>query len=124
MRKKIIFSLCALLLGILIYILSLEHFLIKNHFIFSFIRNYVPDILWTISFYTISTLFSKNITKYYIIFTAVYVIILGICFEFLQFTGVARGTFDVYDIIVYIISALIASLIEKYYWGDKIWRKK
>lgn len=116
MRKKIIYSLCTLLLGILIYYLSLKGILTKNDFISSFIRNYVPDILWTLSFYSLSTIFSKAITKKFVIFTAIYVIIIGVFFEFLQFTGIVKGTFDVFDILVYIISTIIACLIEKYYW--------
>jgi hypothetical protein len=119
MRKKIIYSLCTLLLGILIYYLSHKGILIKNDLLSSFIRNYIPDILWVLSFYSFSTLFSKSITKKYIVFTAFYVVIIGIIFEFLQFTGIVKGTFDVFDILVYIISTIIACLIEKYYWGDK-----
>ena len=117
MRKRILFSILTLLIGITIYYLGQQHILIKSNIIASFIRNYIPDMLWTLSFYSLSVIFSKNITKNYILFTALYVIIIGVCFEFLQFTGIARGTFDVFDILVYIISASIASLIEKYYWG-------
>lgn len=121
MCKKIIFSLFTLLIGILIYYLSYKNQLIKVGYISSFTRNYIPDILWTLSFYTACTIFSKNIT---ILLTAVYVIIIGIIFELLQYTGKVRGTFDYYDIIVYIVFSFIASLIEKYYWRDKIWREK
>lgn len=120
MYKKIIYSLSTLLVGILIYVLSTMGLLIKDDPISSFIRNYIPDILWAISFYSLSTFFSKTLTKYYIVFTAIYVIIIGIFFEYLQFTGVASGTFDVFDILVYIISTIVASLTEKYYWRDKI----
>ena len=124
MRKKIIYSLITLLLGILIYFLSHKGILIKNTSFLSFIRNYIPDILWTLSFYSVSTIFSKALTKNYIVFTALYVSIIGIIFEFLQFTGIVKGTFDVFDIFVYIISTIIASFIEKYIGGDKKWRKK
>ena len=119
MRKKIIYSLITLLLGILIYFLSHKGILIKNTSFLSFIRNYIPDILWTLSFYSVSTIFSKALTKNYIVFTALYVSIIGIIFEFLQFTGIVKGTFDVFDIFVYIISTIIASFIEKYIGGDK-----
>ena len=119
MCKKIIYSLCTLIIGICIYLLSSYGLLTKSDYISSFIRNYVPDILWAISFYTLSTVFSKALSKYYIILTALYVILVGIFFEYLQFTGVAMGTFDVFDILVYIISTIIASLTEKYYWREK-----
>ncbi|MBR2240264.1 MAG: hypothetical protein IJ890_02615 [Clostridia bacterium] len=119
MRKKVVFSIFALLLGVLIYYLYQKQILIKNNLFFSFIRNYLPDILWAISFYSISAIFLKEITKNYIIYTAIYIIIISIIFELLQFTGVVRGTFDIFDIIIYAISAIIASLIENKYWRDK-----
>ena len=120
MRKKIIFSFFTLLIGSIIYFLSDTNILVKTNFITAFIRNYLPDILWTISFYTISTLLAKNITKNYILLSAVYVISIGILFELLQFTGIVRGTFDVWDILVYIIFSLVACLIEKKYWRDNL----
>ena len=97
----------------------MKHILIKNNLLLTFIRNYLPDILWTISFYFISSIFTKELTKHYIIFTAIYVIIIGFLFELLQFTGVVRGTFDISDIIVYTISVIVAGLIENKYWRDK-----
>ena len=119
MRKKMIFSICTLLLGVFIYYLYQKQILIKNTILSSFIRNYIPDILWTISFYSISAIFLKEISNRYIIYTAIYIIIIGIIFELLQFTGVVRGTFDLFDIIIYSISAIVASLIENKYWRDK-----
>ena len=119
MRKKVIFSIYTLLIGVLIYYLYQKQILVKNNIIASFIRNYIPDILWTISFYSVSTIFLKEITKNYIIYTAIHIIIIGIFFELLQFTGVVIGTFDFFDIIIYIISAIVASLIENKYWRKK-----
>lgn len=118
MRKRMMFSFCLLSLGIIIYCLYNQQILIKQNIIFSFIRNYVPDILWTLSFYSIISVFSKEITKNYILFTTLYINIIAIFFELLQFTGIVRGTFDIFDIIIYAISCFIAILIEKYYWRD------
>ena len=120
MCKKIVFSICTLLLGIFIYYLGAIHYLTKTNLITTFIRNYVPDILWTISSYSFSTVFSKNITPKYILLTALYVVTIGLMFELLQFTGIVRGTFDIFDIIVYIVFSITSSLAEKYYWRDKI----
>lgn len=120
MFKKIIYSTVMLLIGILIYYLSIKGIIEKTDLITSIIRNYVPDILWILSFYSYSTFFSKSLTKNYIIFTAFYVISLGLIFEYLQFTGVVHGTFDFFDVVVYIISTIVACLIEKLYWRDKI----
>ena len=113
MCKKIIFSILLLFFGIFIYYLFRENILIKQNFILAFIRNYIPDILWTISFYCISTVFSKNIVKNYIVFTAIYVFSIGLFFELLQLKGIVKGTYDVFDIIIYIIAILVACLIEK-----------
>lgn len=120
MRKRMIFVISTLLVGILIYYLYNMQFLAKTDIISSFIRNYIPDFLWMISFYCLSAKFSKDLTKHYIIFTAIYVIILGVFFEILQLTGVVNGTFDIFDIITYIISTVFACLIEKYYLGGKL----
>ena len=119
MRKKMIFSLFALLIGVLIYYLYQKQILSKNDIVLSFIRNYIPDVLWTISFYSASAIFLKELTKNYIIITAIYISTLGMIFELLQFTGVVRGTFDIFDIIIYIFSTVVASLIENKYWRDK-----
>ena len=120
MRKRMILSICLLLLGIFIYFIFNGQFLIKDGLITSFIRNYVPDILWTLSFYFASINFSKKIVKNYIPFTALYVFLLALLFELLQLVHIINGTFDIFDIIIYFISICIASLIEKIYWREKI----
>lgn len=118
MQKRMIFSIGTLLLGVFVYYLYYKQILINKNIAFILIRNYIPDALWTISFYSICAIFSKGLIKNYILFTAIYVIIIGILFEFLQFTGIVRGTFDIWDIITYIISSIVASLIEKKYWRN------
>lgn len=122
MRKRMIFVISTLLVGILIYYLYNTQFLVKADIISSFIRNYVPDFLWLLSFYSLSAHFAKDLTKHYIIVTAMYVIILGVLFEILQLTGVVNGTFDIFDIITYIVSTIFACLIEKYFLGGKLWK--
>lgn len=120
MRKRMIFVISTLLVGILIYYLYNMQFLAKTDIISSFIRNYIPDSLWIISFYSLSAHFSKDLTKHYIVFTAIYVIILSVIFEILQLTGIVHGTFDIFDIITYIVSTILACLIEKYFLGGKL----
>lgn len=120
MCKRMILSIGLLLLGILIYFLFNGQFLVKDGLITSFIRNYIPDILWTLSFYFASINFAQKITKRYMIFTALYVFLLALFFELLQLVHVINGTFDIFDIIIYFISICIASLIEKIYWRGKI----
>lgn len=84
-----------------------------------FIRNYIPDFLWMISFYFFSVNYSKRITKKYILFTSVYTFALGLFFELLQLANIVRGTFDILDIITYVIAILLADIVEKYIWRDE-----
>lgn len=119
MRKRIIVSVCTLILGVLIYYLYFKRILIENTEISKFIRNYVPDFLWMISLFFISVNYSKRITKRYILLTAIYTFALGLIFELLQLANVVRGTFDILDIITYIISILLACIVEKYIWRDE-----
>lgn len=119
MRKKVIFALGMLVLGIFIYYLYSIQFFKKTNIISSFIRNYIPDILWMLSFYFMSVNFSKKITKRYILFTAIYCFMIGLFFELLQLSSLINGTFDVFDIIWYVITIIIACFVEKYCWREK-----
>ena len=119
MQKRIIISLCTLILGIFIYYLYHQGVLIENTHFLVFIRNYIPDFLWMVSFYFFSINYSQRITKNYIIFTSIYTFALGLIFELLQLVNIVRGTFDILDIATYIISILLASIVEKYIWRDE-----
>ena len=130
MRKRILISLITLILGISIYYLYKEGIMTNNTNVTAMIRNFVPDFLWMFSFYFFSVIFSKNfvqkefvifikkVTKKYISVTAFYSLFLGIGFEIMQKTRLIKGTFDYWDITIYVISISIACLIEKY-WGRK-----
>ena len=78
----------------------------------SFIRNYVPDCFWVISFYFMSINFTNNLTKRSLLFNSLYVILIGLIYEFLQLYNFVNGTFDIKDIIIYIVSVILACLIE------------
>ena len=104
MRKRIKVSSYTLILGIFIYYLYHQGIVIKNTGITMFIRDYIPDFLWMVSFYFFSINYSKRITKKYILFTSVYTFVLGLIFELLQLVNIVRGTFDIFDIITYIIA--------------------
>lgn len=119
MRKRVIVSVCTLILGILIYYLYFKRILIENTEISKFIRNYIPDFLWMVSFYFFSVNYSKRITKRYILLTSIYTFALGVFFELLQLANVVKGTFDILDIITYIISIILAGIVEKYIWRDE-----
>ena len=119
MRKRVILSIVTLILGIIIYYLFSKTILVKDNIVISFIRNYLLDGLWIISFYFIAVNFSKNITKYYKFLTSLYVIVLGIVFEVMQLLAIVGGTFDFIDILVYAFAALISCLVEKYIMEEK-----
>lgn len=63
--------------------------------------------------------FSKDLSKNYIIYTALYCFMIGLTFELLQLFGLIKGNFDIFDIIAYIISIIIAGLCEKYFWREE-----
>lgn len=119
MQKRIIISICTLILGVIIYYLYLNRIITEKTELLIFIRNYIPDFLWMTSFYFFSINYMKRITKRYIIFTAVYTFIIGVFFEKLQQAKIVKGTFDLYDIITYGISILLACIIEKYIWRER-----
>lgn len=116
MRKRIIFSLCTLILGIIIYYLYYKKILSENNEFSILIRNYIPDFLWMMSFYFFSINYSKRITNNYILLTSIYTFTIGLIFELLQLANIVKGTFDIFDIITYSISILFACVVEKYIW--------
>lgn len=119
MRKRIILSLITLILGIVIYYLYYKKIIDVSTELSRFVRNFIPDFLWMFSFFFLSVNYSKRITKKYIILTSTYALALGTLFELLQMANVVKGTFDILDIIVYIISILIACIVEKLLWRDE-----
>ena len=116
MRKRILISICTLILGVFIYYLNFINVLITDNDISIFIRNYIPDFLWMVSFYFFSINYAKKITKKYIIATSIYVIALGLMFEMMQYSNIVKGTFDILDIITYIIAIIIANIVELLIW--------
>lgn len=123
MIKRFLFAIVTLSIGILIYVLYKYQVLVKGNYISTFIRNFVPDILWMISFYFVSVCFMKNLTKRYMFATAVYTFIFSIIFELCQLTGKVHGTFDMLDIGVYFIAVLIAYTIEKFIFRGNYYEK-
>lgn len=119
MRKRIILSLITLMLGIVIYYLFYKKIIDVSTELLRFVRNFIPDFLWMFSFFFLSVNYSKRITKKYIILTSIYALALGTLFELLQMVNVVKGTFDILDIIVYIISIIIACIVEKLLWRDE-----
>lgn len=112
-HRRVILSIVSLIVGIVIYYLFYKHLISKDSFLFIFIRNYLLDSLWAVSFFFASIIFFRNIAKKYLILTSLFVFVNGIVFELMQLEGIANGTFDFADIITYMFAVLIACLIEK-----------
>lgn len=123
MIKRFLFAIATLSIGILIYILFKYQILTKGNYISTFIRNFVPDFLWMISFYFVSVCYMKSLTKRYMFATALYTFIFSILFELCQLSGKVYGTFDVLDIGVYFIAVLIAYTIEKFIFRGNNYEK-
>ena len=111
MRNSIIISGLFLITGIIIYYLF-NTFLYKNGLITTFIRNYVPDLFWSISFYLFTVQLSRKTFKWYKIINSFYVLIIGIVFELLQLYHLVPGTYDLFDIFIYALGIIFANLIE------------
>ena len=119
MRKRIVLSIVALILGIIVYLLYSNNVVIENNTISAFIRNYIPDFLWTISFYFLCINLSKKITQKYFLVTSLYALALGVIIELMQLLNIINGTFDVFDIATYLVAILFACFVEIFIWGDK-----
>ncbi len=112
MKKRIILSFAFFIIGLFIYFLFKVEIIEKNNIVFLIIRNYVPDICWVLSFYFLSISIMSNITKNDLLFNSLYVLIISLLYEFLQYFKIINGTFDLLDIIIYVLSIGLASLIE------------
>lgn len=112
MKKRIILSLSFLILGSLVYLMFDLAIISKSNFIYRVIRNYVPDMCWTLSFFLMSINFTRNIAKNDLLINSLYVFGIGILFEIFQYFNIVKGTFDFFDILVYIITIILACLVE------------
>ena len=118
MKKRFILSAFFLILGILIYYLYNVRILKYNETFCLLIRNYIPDVCWTISFFFTSINFTKNITKNDLFINSIYVFLIAYLYEISQFFNIVKGTFDLIDIVIYLLAIIIADILEME------WRKK
>lgn len=119
MKRRFLLSLFFIIIGTVIYIMYYINVFEKNNILFSTIKNYLPDICWTLSFYFMSINFTIHLTKKYILINSLYVLSISLLYEALQLFNIVNGTFDIFDISAYILSIIIASLLE-----SKIRRKE
>ena len=112
MEKRFFLSLSFLIVGLIIYILFNIRYVTKSNIVFSIIRNFLPDICWTFSFFFISINFAHNISKKSLLLNSIYVFGIALLFEILQYFNIAGGTFYILDIIIYGITVIVACFIE------------
>lgn len=112
MKKRFLLSLFFIIVGLLIYVIYRNEIITKSNIILSTIRNYLPDICWTFSFYFANINFAFSISKNYVVLNSVYVLLISMLFELLQYFGIIKGTYDIMDIFIYILFIMIACLIE------------
>lgn len=112
MKKRVFLSIIFLFTGIIIYFLFQINYLSKSNIFLTIIRNFFPDICWTLSFYFMSISIIKSISKNDLIFSSLFVMSIGLIYEMLQFFRIVSGTFDIIDVVVYAFSIMFACLIE------------
>ena len=111
--RRIAISCLALFFGTVSYFLFDIGIINNSNIFFRLLRNYLPDFLWAFSFFFLTIIFSFNISeKKYLFISGIYVVFIGIIFEILQYFNIAKGTFDFFDIVIYLIAILIACFIE------------
>ncbi|MCR5327748.1 MAG: hypothetical protein K6E12_02680 [Saccharofermentans sp.] len=137
MNKKkailLIISVIMLILGLLLYLLLnrdayvskvlLEIIPIQintgNSFVLTILRSFGADFLWSVSFTLVIQLivWTEKKKTVFLVFCS----LLGIVFELMQRFGIAPGTADIVDGIVYILGSLLAILIIR---GGKLYEEK
>lgn len=114
MKKRFLLSIFFLIIGIITYFLFDIGFMPKSNVLFSIIRNFLPDICWTLSFFFMSISFTIKLAKHNLLLNSLYVFGIALLYELLQYFHIVKGTFDIIDILIYIISITVACLVEKY----------
>ena len=117
-KSRIIGAIFLLVIGVLIYCLFDPDVYISKILInldiktqnkaIELTRNYLPDILWTISYTLMVSVLSDN--KYLIFLLPA---LTGIILEIFQKLKIINGTFDVFDILVEIAFAFITMILLK-----------
>jgi hypothetical protein len=101
----LLLTICPLALGVFIYMLSPD---------FRIIRNYLPDTLWSFSFYSTLTIFGAfNSNKRIIFISSVCIFVF---YEFGQKYNIFSGTYDYLDFVSYSVGLLLAFFIVEIFY--------
>ncbi len=76
-----------------------------------FIKYYFVDFLWCLSLLFALASISFSFSKKLIIAISIVSFVLGVLFEILQYYCLVNGTFDVADIVMYLIASIVGSAI-------------
>lgn len=123
-----------LIVGLLLYILfnqnayiskticrlfMIPHITYEHNILTMLITYYGADLLWSVSFCLIVQLilFIKKRKTILLVICSV----LGITYEIMQCFGLAAGTADIVDVIVYILGSLVAIIIIQ---GGKLYEEE
>lgn len=81
--------------------------------LYGWVKNSMPAGLWLLSYlFVIDSIWWREKHTIYYIF--IYVLpFLAICSEFLQFFGIMPGTFDISDLLSYVLAFLLFIIIKK-----------
>ena len=82
----------------------------KNIFI-DFLKYYFTDFLWGMSLTFALNAVAYSHKKKSIIIKSIITFFVGLLFELAQLFGVINGTFDIADIIMYALAAIITAVI-------------
>lgn len=90
----------------------------KNNLVFEFIRNFFLDMLWAYAlvftlFYLMSNNTASLLKTFFIAFS------FSAAMEILQVTPIAKGTFDLCDIVVELLAEVVAVFIIKNYFLEE-----
>lgn len=75
-----------------------------------FIKYYIPDLLWSFSLGCgLIAILNPKIKG--VIYCCLVSLLYGCLWEILQYFQIVSGTFDIYDIVMYLLAAIIAVII-------------
>lgn len=86
-------------------------FVEKNNSFIDFLRYYFIDFLWCFSFSCTLSSVSHKFNVFNTITISLFSVFLGVLFELLQNSGCISGTFDYFDILMYVIAGICHAFI-------------
>lgn len=93
---------------------------VERNFVTDFLKYYLPDFLWAFSFSSALTAVTMPLRNKRLFFISLVVFTVGAAYETLQYFEIVDGTFDLFDILMYAVAALISAAINiKFFKGEE-----